>query len=242
MNINAEKTEIESMPIASRPNWIVDLRQALPKPGKITAHDAADYLDYIIRIAKDFPDGSVFKYGIKSLIGVVCSSESPAEYEVIDFVLRYIIDLSFHHAVLLPTLERLFDILLAVDGSFRFGGELNELLREHVRFRHSDAISWALYYFIKYNAPLDDLGQDIVDSEDCIPMVLLYRQGNPKHQSLVIDFANQIDGADFYKLDRFWLVLYQLYHYGEISNPYGTANSGGGAFEVLKSEGVSFVD
>ena len=242
MNLNVEKTKIEPMPLASRSNWVIDLRQALPRPGRITPHDAADYLDYTIRIAKGFPDGSVFKYGIKSLIGVVTSSESSAEYEVINLVLRYILSLSFHHAVLLPTLERLFDIMLAVDESFRFSSELQGLLREHVRFRRSDAISWVLYFFIKYSVPLDDLGSEIVESEDCIPMLLLYRLGNPKHQDLVIDFANQIDRADLYKLDRFWLVLYQLYRHGRIPNPYGTAKSGGGTFETLKSEGVSFID
>lgn len=52
-------------------------------------------------------------------------------------------------------------------------------------------------------------------------------------------FANQvIEGGGLYELDRYWILLYQLFFHGEIANPYADEPT----FEILKKHDVQFLN
>ena len=239
--LNSGKTNIQSLPQSSKQDWVVDLRTALPAERKISAYRTVNYLDFVVRLANDVPNGSVLKYGFKSLIGTILRRD-PYVDDLIRLVLRYTLNLCFYRPVLVPLLERLFDVFLSSGGPFEYADTLQRLLAEHGRSRRSDAITWLLYFCIKYDVKVDNSDAcHIVNSEDCIPLLLLYQTGNALHQQWVVNFANKLDKSDLYKLDQYWLLLYQLFLEGKIANPYGNPKSGGAAFEVMKNEGISFI-
>ena len=244
--INNAKTDIKPLPQMSASDWVVALKSTLPQRSNLSIHNAVNYLDFVVGLAKESPDGSVLKYGVKSLIGVLLGSTSVG-HSVVKSVLEYTLNLSFHHAVLIPLLERLFDRIYLLEYGFHHGDAIQKLLWQHTRLRHSDAISWLLYFAIKYNVPIEDrCSSRIVESEDCIPMLLLHLSAGSSHQQKVIDFVNAITQppVDVYKLDQYWILLYQLFHDNLIGDPYSQINSLRGvltSFEIMKQASVDFV-
>lgn len=243
LGLNIGKTEYIPLPEPSSEKWIVDLRNVLPKRGSVSPQDAINYLDFALRLAGQTPDGSVLKYSLKTLIGILLDDDAIVDFEVVDTVLQYALSLSFYHPALVPLLESLIDEALSSGEEFRHGDELQDLLSEHVRLRHSDAVTWLLYYSAKYNVPVTDRSAcRIVESRDCIPMLLLSQSGDQSHENKVIEFANGLQRTDLYGLDQYWLLLYELFSHQKVDNPYQTKNSKDTTFEIMYSEGVRFLD
>lgn len=240
--LNSGKTIVQPLPQGSKPDWIIDIRNSLPRRGNMSAYSVSDYLDNVLRVSENFPDGSVLKYGLKTLVRTIFERFPRTEMRTIRLVLHSTLNLCFYRPALIPLLDSLLSRVLPWDGTYAYEDHFHRLLREHVRMRRTDAITWFLYYYIKYNVPVNDADAClIVRSEDCIPMLLLYQTGNATHQQWVIDFANSLDLNDLYRLDRYWLLLYQLFLEGRISNPYDNPKSGGAAFELMKNEGLNFI-
>jgi len=233
--LNIRKTEIVPLPTPVSQDWIGKLAMNLPDSENISAHDAVHFLDLATTVSKAHPDGSVLKYAIKSLLGR--GLETMAEWDVLPYVLM----LSFHHTVLLPLLERLFDNTLLPDflGDFRYGDELGMLLDENIRYHRSDGMCWVLYYMNKYKVSItSEQAANIVETRDCFALLFLYLSGEVEHQKKVTDFANSLNTNDLYELDQYWLLLYQLYLDGKISNLYSDEST----FEILKDHEVPFLE
>lgn len=69
-------------------------------------------------------------------------------------------------------------------------------------------------------------------------MLLLSLMEKKEYVEPVMEFANGLDSQDLYGLDRYWILLYQLFRDGLISHPY----PGDRTFEILRDAGVTFVD
>jgi|GEM_PF-2877534 len=152
-------------------------------------------------------------------------------------VLPYVLMLSYHHTVLLPTIEAMLEKSVTL-GGFLYEKQMKRLLDDNTRFHRSDGMCWTMYFMNKHGLSISDKQADaVVCTRDCLGLLMLYLSGHPDHQNKVIDFANSLDQNDLHGLDQYWLLLYQLFHDDNISNPYGDEN----AFEILKSAGVSFV-
>ena len=240
LQLNVGKTETANIPSGSRQAWVVALRNAFPKHHHLSVHSVADYLDFALTLSTQTPDGSVLKYGLKSIISKLFNPKVNLDGNVLDLTIDYSLSLSYHYSALTPLLEDLFDVAVVADGSFAYSDHLTTLLQKFVRLRRSDAITWALYFCIKYTVPIRDAcALRIIKSADCIPMLMLYQSTNPSHRQLVIDFAKGLDNSDLYKLDQYWLLLYQLYRDKQISSPY---SNGDKVFETMRDEGVTFVN
>jgi hypothetical protein len=230
--LNIKKTKITPLPSPVSEGWLGALSLSLPNTEKIGACDAVNFLNLAVELSKEHPDGSVLKYAVKSLLGRGLTPM--AEWDV----LPYVIMLSFHHTVLLPTLNTMLENSVII-GVFSYGDQLKKLLDENTRFHRSDGMCWMIYYMNKHGVVIsDEQAKAIVATKDCFTLLMLYLSGNADHQSLVVDFANGLDTDDFYELDQYWLLLYQLYLDGKIANPYPDD----GTFEILKDEGVSFLE
>ncbi|MDE2991004.1 MAG: RNA-directed DNA polymerase [Chloroflexota bacterium] len=236
--LNVGKTATVDTPSNSSEFWVSDLRKALPQQDSVTLHSAVDYLDFALDLSKRRPDGSVLKYALRSLVPRLVDSGATVDERAIDLILDYSLNLCFHFSALVTMLEQLFDISAIVYNSFVHGDRLQQILLRFTRMRQSDAISWCLYFCLKYRVAIpEECASGIIKSGDCIPMVILYWSGNLKYRQMVIDFANTIDRSDLYKLDQYWLLLYEVYRDDEITNPYGQEDR---VFEVMKSAGISF--
>ena len=256
---NAGKTWIVEMPRQFIPDWLLSLVVALPKKGaKVSPYSVIAYLNLAVSLARQSPDGSVLKYALKSVKGVAgeeVANLSDANYVLaqrasgydisrmfqdssVKALLDYALSLSFHQPVLVPLLRDMLEAAYLCQSDFRYGPQISTLLGEYSRLRYSDATSWALYYAISYNVPIEKTAAErIIQTRDCVPILLLYLSNEPVCVQLVVNFVNQLAKGDPYELDSFWLLLYQLFKDGKIAAPYQNDST----FKVMKDNGVSFV-
>ena len=230
--LNINKTKVSPLPLALTDNWIGELALRLPKEGELSAYDAVSYLNLAVQLAKSSPDGSVLKYALKAVIRQKLAFM--AEFDV----LRYALTLSFHQTALLPLLDSLFEATF-LGGVFFYAEELKCIALENAVNRRSDGMAWALYYLNKYEVDIDDAtASKVIESRDCIAMLLLFQSGNAAHQTKVLDFVSALDKSCLYDLDQYWILLYQLFLTGQIAAPYSDED----AFALMKSNGVSFLN
>ncbi len=206
--LNIKKTEILEQPTPLSPDWISELSTRISGTQTFNQIDAIRYLDFALSLLSTNPDGSVLKYVAKSLISKVAIGRT---------FLSYLLNLSFYYPILLPLFKtRLPDLDLLKP----FRNELLEILGESIENKRSDGMAWTIYYLnaLSFNIPFD-LANRIVETEDCFAIALL--NSSDEHSSVVQEFANGIVAKnDLYLIDRYWLLLYQLFFDGKISNPY----------------------
>jgi hypothetical protein len=242
LTLNVGKTVIRALPTGSISDWVIELQNCLPKQTPVTASTAVNYLDKVIQIAEHNPDGSVIKYGLKTLTNVLLNSEIEGDADVIRAVLVYAMNLSFHRPILIPLLDRLFDKHRSFGDEFGYSHELQAIICENVRLSRSDAVSWGLFLAKKYGVPVWQCCYNkIIESQDCIPILLMYLTGQQEHRDKVVSYAKGLDRKDLYCLDQHWLLLYQLFKDETISNPYESGPPNDTSFSIMKSNGVDFV-
>lgn len=231
LRLGPAKTSISELPQPISVPWIVELSVALPRHKSISSTSASRYLDFAVDLARKFPNGSVLKYALRSLLGCDLTKESRVT------VLQYGITLAVHHPVLLPVLSKIIQTTSLSE--FNYHDVLPFVLREHVKFGRSDAVAWALHYFRMHGVDVSkEIVDDIIQSGDCIPILLLSLMEKTEYVGPVVEFANSIDPQDIYGLDRYWILLYQLFRNGLISQPYSADRT----FKILRDAGVTFVD
>ena len=238
--LNIGKTAIEALPMATSPNWVTVLDNAIGQSGAVSEFSIVNYLDSAIVLARSVPDGSVLKYALRSLINRMASAGGVSD-DVLHTAIQYALNLSYYHPVLIPLLGDLFVKIDLSKEQFRYDNEVQGLLAEHVRHRRSDAISWLLYYCIKYGVPvMNDTAKAIVATEDCIPMLFLYLTDSQQHKRQVVMAAKQLtqNNHDLYTLDQHWLLFYQLFIDNRMPNPYQQSST----FDILKKHRVNFVN
>ena len=253
---NVGKTEILGMPCQFIPDWLLSLVTALPeKAPKVSPYSVITYLDLAVSLAEKSPEGSVLKYALKAVKG--SAKEEVANFNSVYFrmahddisqmfqessvkaILDYALSLAFHQPALVPLLGDMLEAAYFCQAGFRYSQKISTLLAEYSRLRYSDATAWALYYAIRYNVPIGETAAErIIETRDCVPILLLYLSDDPACVQRVVNFANQLDKGDLYELDAFWLLLYQLFKDDKITDPYQNDR----AFKVMKDNGVSFVD
>ena len=241
LEINVSKTHIDKLPVEQSP-WIADLGNALPKGPGIKQRDIDRFVDFAIRLADQTPDGSVLKFALKSLAGKVVTEETDPEEqtepEIVHVVLERALNLAFHQPMLIPMLGQLLDAEAGSVETNQHADELLTLLKENVRFRRSDMMSWMLYYCHRHDIFVpDEVVSSIITTGDCVSILLVYMSDFGSHQQKVIEFANSLDLNDLYEIDRYWVLLYQLYFDDVISEP----DSQQGVYRKLKDDGISFV-
>ena len=256
LKVNVGKTSIVAMPQPFRADWLLSLAPALPKKApKVSPHSVITYLNLAVSLAGKSPEGSVLKYALKAVKG--SAREEVANFNSVDFmmahedisqmfqessvkaILDYALSLAFHQPALAHLLGDMLEAAYFCQAGFRYGQQISALLAEYSRLRYSDATAWALYYAIRYNVPIGETAAErIIETRDCVPILLLYLSDDPTCIQLVVNFADQLAKGDLYELDAFWLLLYQLFKDGKIADPYQNDRT----FKVMKDNGVSFVD
>lgn len=229
--LNLKKTEVLPLPQPLSPDWITELSLRIPKTDEINGYDAVNFINFAVSMAKQSPDGSVMKYAFRSLTGKKLDLGAKSK------VLEYALTISFHQPTLLPLLTSL--LTDAPDKKpFQYGEQLKSLATESAKHRRSDGMAWTLHYLNRHEVAIEDgLAEMVIQTRDCVAMLMLYLSGNATHQQKVVDFANSLDVGDTYGPDEYWLLLYQLFVDGKIPNLYPEEDG----FDILKSENVSFI-
>jgi len=244
LSLNINKTKIVALPTPYNDDWVTELLSNQIKDDKISVRDVTNYVSLLINLSQKAPDGSVLKFGLKCLINKLNANkiQHAVSDETVLCIFKNILNLSFYQPILLPLLNNEHFNSLIQDhlGNLNFKNKFGKILTTNIEHHRSDAVSWTLYYHYKYKIPVSDTNvKKIIETKDCIPMLILYF--NSKKEK-VINFANDIiknsdKDSDLYELDRYWLLLYELFRMEEINNPYGKNNT----FDILKNQNVSFM-
>lgn len=235
LQLNLNKTNIVELPCPSEDDWIIELLGAIPnrfaKPDgqehKFVSTEAITFINRAVNVNKITPDGSVLKYAIQLIVANL------DETAVID-VLSLVINLAWHYPILIPYISQLIDKADLPTGLY--SEQLNKIILENAKQMRSDGMSWPLHIFKKQGLLPSDLAtQSIIESGDCVAITILASLLEDKQS--VVDFANQIALRDSYEKDNYWLLLYQLYLSGHLTeNPYDDE-----VFVILKDNHVNFL-
>lgn len=226
--LSPSKTYIKQLPIALNDDWANQLNAVLPKDEEPTLGQLVSYLDKAMQIQKEHLEGSVIKYAAKTIVNKAVGLRRMG-------VVKYLLGLSLHYPVLIPVYS---DLLKSIYDEYGvdYVRELLDLLDDRILNRCSDGVCWLLYYLNRVSHTLSaQYAEKIIKSEDCMSLSLL--AADKTHRPEVVKFAKKLNKGDLYLLDRFWILLYQLFKTDEIANPYNSDDT----FKVLKDNKVSFI-
>jgi hypothetical protein len=198
LNINPKKVSINELPLPHKVDWVVDLSNNNIIKGNMTSKKVSDFLDYAINLQKQNPEGNVIKYAARIL-------DNKATNENIDIIIRYLVSISFHKPDVLP-------ILCKLSAKYKDDTpyvDISSVIRQHIKYRRSDAMSWCLYYMNLFGqVPSEELVQKIIESKDCISIafLLLYEE----YKKHVIDFVKSLNTSSDYSMDQYWLIIHEL--------------------------------
>jgi hypothetical protein len=234
LQLNIKKTEIVKLPSPMSEPWVIALEHRTPVENELKASRIFDYLDFAVDLANQYPDGSVLKFAA----GVVVDSQRNIALIDVHKVLDYLLNLAFHQPSLLPSvatlIERYEAILILADRE-RIEIFLNTIILENIKKLRSDGVCWGIYCLIKWGAGISqELAHRIIETQDAFSIWVLY--WTEQHRDLVKIFCEQLDNSDLYLLDKYWILIYQLFYDDIFHNPYQD-----GVFEILKSNGVNFL-
>jgi len=150
-------------------------------------------------------------------------------------VLDYGLGLSFHQPFLLPLLEQALSDTWLIS-QFEASAKLNAIVREHAKLHRSDGMTWGLYLLGKHDAVIEPETADVViETADAMSIAVLHWSGQcPEKVKGFVD--GLIASCDLYRLDAYWILLYQMFLDGVILNPYPDD-----VFPLLQAKGVYFV-
>jgi hypothetical protein len=233
--LNLKKTEIVELPQPLEPNWITELTLRLPKTNEVdqlSRHEAIRYLNYAVSLAKQFPDGSVMKYALRSIL------KQPLDNDARIDALHYALQLCFYHPILIPLLSDILNKLDREDVSI-YSEQLQALALQNALFHRSDGMVWIMHYLNIHGMDVRaDVASEILRTKDSLGLLLLYLSDNENHKTNVTQLASSIvDGGDNFEMDQHWLLMYQLYLDGQIRNPYPDED----CFDILKDANISFI-
>ncbi len=245
LQLNIRKTEIKKLPQPSTDSWLHDINIKLQGKSNININFFKNMIDYAINLQAQNMDGSVLKYTIKTLIAKI---EVTPDLSITEWI-HIVANLCSHYPILLPLLDSLFTkpthFPASYDGTaifeknrlhFNYVTFLNTPLNNCIINRNSDGMVWCLYYFLKYfdSELSDNTANKIIKTEDCmaITMLSLFKQ----HKKKVIKFASKVAKKTLYEMDQYWILLYQLYFNGDISNPYEDEKKYYNLFEVSEEK------
>ena len=259
LTLNAGKTRIDSLPHPFLEDWVLTLAGATPKRNvdnpstRAGIYGVVNFLNLAIGLAERTPDGSVLKYAARTMeaylgeeINQFLNPDNFVDSDSFDLfsessvkiLLDFVINLAYFQPALLPVLEPLLEAAYVFQSSFKYIDHIRTLVNKYVDTRYSDAMAWALYYALKYDVPIDDRDAErIMEIGDCVAILLLFLSDDAGHKQRVRKFVNQLDTDDLYLLDRYWLLLYQMFFCDEIANPYQKETT----FDVMKDNEVNFI-
>lgn len=208
LSLNHKKTEITKLPLASSSNWKIKLNSDFDINDKASKKLSCirNYLDTAVDLMqKNNHDSAILNYAIKVI------SNKKLFPNALDYYLSYI-----HHLILLyPYLIILLDeyVFKALDvpkdkiekisiDIFKMGKDKNV----------NEAMSYALYYAVKYNFSLgDSICEDVKDSKDCVVLTLAYLHDKKYLKKTLLKsyktLAEELNVNDF---DEYWLFIYEV--------------------------------
>ena len=213
ISLNAQKTEIISMPVPVGKDWVQKLRDfEFPDQGEIGAGKVNAVLDLAQNLSNDAESFATLNYAIQ-MIPARLSNRAKRIFT------QRVISLALIYPYLARLLgEHVFD-------KHGYNGIENDiqnfverLLDIGIKKLYPDAIAHALFYSLKYRINLrqsEDQLRQIIQLDDCISDVLLMvysrRNGLQRILSALRRRVDRLKGMEKRDQDRFWLLIYEMW-------------------------------
>lgn len=227
LNLNPQKVQIEELPLGFQDQWVIVLRNSLPTKLKLSPRDIMDFLNSALELQKHHPDGSIWKYAARMLANSKKFDKNSAS-----FFLEYLIAIAVHTPSVLPILCQ-----IAKKYNVDSGLKINSVLKQAIKFQHSDAICWCLYFMGICNiAVSDELAKAIIETKDCMSMGMLIALN--QHREKVVDFLDdKVNACSEYDCDQYWILIHELAPDCRKFNRY----RGESGLKFLKEKNVQFI-
>jgi hypothetical protein len=265
LSLNLRKTKVIELPVPRREPWVTEISFLLgdkPEPEQVAAgqrqlnmRQIRATLDRALELSKDFPDGSVMKYALSSIVdrfpkeSGLSTMDSAEERFIEDALFRF----SFFFPTIIPIIQRWLQHYPSSDSRVedRVEARLLQLLARSFELGQSDNIVWCLHYLLQLGrAGRMEIADSCIASGD--PLVVAMGYYYAKRSTLplrrfsawgrkVASMRSQ-DKISDYDLDQFWLPLYQLYFDNLIPDVPYTEIDDRAVFDRLKKDDVSFID
>lgn len=226
--LNHRKTEIIRLPAPSDESWMTNLN-TIQLPEKISVPVLKHYLDTAIELANKTENIAVINYAIKVL------SKKDFYDKAKDYYFKTIHHLIIIYPYLLPIVEEFVLSPLSIDAE-KIKHLSNNILKDGIKYKHYDAISFALYYALKYNFTLieTDFLEMSKKCEDCVFMVMSFLYDKKNNPILIGDYKTLALAlqSDVMEMDKYWLFLYEVLTREELLDSQ---------YKALKNGRVSFV-
>ncbi len=218
LRLNPKKTQIVELPIAISQDWVRVLKEYSSQfLGKKEYADKdintlSAFIDLSIRLFNENPDESPIKYAVRIL-----SKKIYIEEKVFGYLLMYLSRICFIY----PYFIDVFDKILSRNKKYInenilkiLEDEINSIMKEHLKFSHSNVALWGLKLAKKYSFKIqefEDYTNKLIAERDCLPTLMCYEYAKAKKLS-VIKFFKLIEVLKGEKLeDEWWIYIYQLY-------------------------------
>ncbi|MCR6514391.1 RNA-directed DNA polymerase [Clostridium sp. LY3-2] len=230
--LNHKKTEIIELPIGAMEKWINKLNTVslLLRNDKLDYKGARAYLDLTIDLMKSNKmNSAILNYSIK-VLGSLNLTPNAKEY---------CIKTIFHWALIYPYLipildENVFKVFSA--NISQIESITQKILKDGIEHRNYESVSYAVYFSIKYNFPLENIsGNSVIESNHCIFKLLsyIYFENNNDNKSIneLKKHARELNGNDD-DFNRNWLFVYEVL----------PASSLKGEWKSMKKNKISFIN
>lgn len=230
--LNHKKTEIIELPIGGMEQWIHKLNSIslLLKDGKLNYKGARLYLDLAIDLMKNNKmNSAILNYAIKLL----------GSFELTSNAKEYCLKTIFHWTLIYPYLVHILDenvfIVFSTD-IYQIAEISQKIFKRGLENRNYEAVSYAIYFAIKYKFDLNDIGaSNAIESNNCIYKLLAYIYFTKKHDrgelSLLKRHAKDLNSNEDY-FNRNWLFAYEVLPFSLLK----------GDWKPMKKKNISFIN
>lgn len=227
--LNHKKTEILKLPMASIEHWIRKINTFVfsSDAGNLKLNEVRAFLDIALDLMSENKENSaILNYAIKVL------SNKDMTRNAKDYFVKTIHHLVLIYPYLIPLLEeKIFDAFsVDVNDIEKIANNIFAIGKDKKLY---EAMSYALYFGIKYDFKLiDNLYEVIEKNRDTVLMTLAYLHDEKfiEHSRIIKQYK---DLAKSLKddIDEYWIFVYEVLTVGLLKEEW----------RVMKREGISFI-
>lgn len=230
LEINQNKVEILALPKASTTQWVrkINLIPYSRNYSRLTSVNVRAYLDSAIELVESNNNAAVLNYAIKVL------SRQQLTAKARSYCIKTILHLTLIYPYLVSILEKF--VFERLDVEPKYIKLLSEnLFDSGLSQRNYEAVSYAVYFAIKYGFELKNLkSSDAISSNSCIfkLLALLYfkKYKNIPEKQTLKEHAQTLN-ENAHDRESNWLFVYEALSYEDLT----------GEWKSLKKAKVSFV-
>jgi len=231
LTLNHKKTRISELPIASTEQWVrkINTFSSFDMKDKMDYKDVQAYIDLALDLmAQNSENAAILKYAIKVLANKKLTNNAK------QYLVKTVLHLCIIYPYIIPMLEEYIFITYGVNSdTIKHISQL--IYKEGMCVQNYEAVSFSIYFAIKYNFPLDISFDEMKKSNNavCLLMAYLYAVKTKRKSDIKLykDYAKELaDNEDSF--DSFWVFIYECLPKSSLKDYW----------KKLKNNGITFVN